>query len=431
MITFLKKNLVTVLIVLATLVLAGVAIYTAVRLYQLRQTSVAPNAPESQPAAAGKACTVSFSLGASPSPSESPSGSPSPTPIPPIICAEGPVYSFNSATVIDIPNKFNKNESGGTVVLDTGKVTFQIPQSTVGGGAFLFTNAYFLGDFQADAHIQSFTSGSPTNTENAAQMYVETSVFENVLVQITINSNGKKYATLDSNPNGQFTERGRIEIQQTDDVTLRITRVGNIASGFIKEGSGSFQKIGETSIDIASNGAKPVRVVIDSWQNNSASAGTTAVFNSLQISCPSTSSPSPSPTPVPQCGESCTSSADCPNGMTCSGNLCRNTQCTTETDCICATASPSATPQPTPLSCGDTCTSNADCSNSMVCSNGSCRNPSCLTSTSCLCATSTAIAQGGTPLPESELPVAGVSFPTIIGAFAGIILLVGALMLAL
>ncbi len=105
-----------------------------------------------------------------------------------------------------------------------------------------------------------------------------------------------------------------------------------------------------------------------------------------------------------------------------------------------ASATPTGTPQPTPLSCGDTCTSNADCTNSMVCSNGRCRNPSCLAATNCLCATATPTGTatssatpiaGGTPVPVSELPVAGVSFPTIIGAFAGIMLLVGAVMLAL
>src|SRR5258708_27479262 len=50
---FLKKNTVTLLIVLATVILAGIAVFTAIRLYQTRQTSVAPNAPSSQPAAAG------------------------------------------------------------------------------------------------------------------------------------------------------------------------------------------------------------------------------------------------------------------------------------------------------------------------------------------------------------------------------------------
>lgn len=50
-----KNKLATSLIVVATFVLAGVAIFTAIRLYQLRNESVSPASPESEPgAAAGK-----------------------------------------------------------------------------------------------------------------------------------------------------------------------------------------------------------------------------------------------------------------------------------------------------------------------------------------------------------------------------------------
>jgi hypothetical protein len=46
---FFKNKVVTALIVTATLILAGVAVFTAVRLYQLRRQAVAPTSPESQP----------------------------------------------------------------------------------------------------------------------------------------------------------------------------------------------------------------------------------------------------------------------------------------------------------------------------------------------------------------------------------------------
>lgn len=51
-----KSKIGTVLIILATLILAGVAIFTAIRLYQLRQVAVAPTAPTSKPKAAGETC---------------------------------------------------------------------------------------------------------------------------------------------------------------------------------------------------------------------------------------------------------------------------------------------------------------------------------------------------------------------------------------
>ena len=49
---FLKSKFGTILVLIATVALAGIAIFTAFRLYKLRQESVAPNAPTSKPAAA-------------------------------------------------------------------------------------------------------------------------------------------------------------------------------------------------------------------------------------------------------------------------------------------------------------------------------------------------------------------------------------------
>ncbi len=75
-----KKKIVTVLIVIATVILAGVAVFTAIRLYQLREEAVAPTAPTSEPAAAEpedtgggggidpppgrSSCTISFTVAA-------------------------------------------------------------------------------------------------------------------------------------------------------------------------------------------------------------------------------------------------------------------------------------------------------------------------------------------------------------------------------
>lgn len=80
---FMKGKVATVVIVLATFVLAGVAIFTAIRLYQLRQQPVAPNVPSSFPKAAEvTSCTLSFTLDVAPTatPSGSPTASPSGTP---------------------------------------------------------------------------------------------------------------------------------------------------------------------------------------------------------------------------------------------------------------------------------------------------------------------------------------------------------------
>ena len=82
-----KNKYGTIGIILTTVILAGVAIFTALKLYQTRSQSVAPNAPSSKPKAAATdapiACSLSFSMMTpSPSPYPTPTASPSPTPPP-------------------------------------------------------------------------------------------------------------------------------------------------------------------------------------------------------------------------------------------------------------------------------------------------------------------------------------------------------------
>lgn len=89
--TFLKKNAVTIVILIATLILAGIAVFTAIRLYQLRSQPVALNAPASTPAAQDdddndqqqSQCKLAFTINlatptasASSSPTSAPSASP-------------------------------------------------------------------------------------------------------------------------------------------------------------------------------------------------------------------------------------------------------------------------------------------------------------------------------------------------------------------
>lgn len=66
-----KGKLATIIIILATLVLAGIAVFTAIRLYNIRQEAVAPNVPTSVPAAqeitdaevqTSASCILAFSL---------------------------------------------------------------------------------------------------------------------------------------------------------------------------------------------------------------------------------------------------------------------------------------------------------------------------------------------------------------------------------
>ena len=77
---FFKGKAATFIIILATFVLAGVAIFTAIRLYQLRQTSISPISPSSKPAAQEVSqCSLSFTLTVS-TPTATPTGTATATP---------------------------------------------------------------------------------------------------------------------------------------------------------------------------------------------------------------------------------------------------------------------------------------------------------------------------------------------------------------
>ncbi|MBU0998507.1 hypothetical protein KJ570_03200 [Patescibacteria group bacterium] len=79
----LKSKFGTILIILSTLVLAGIAVFTAIRLYNLRQEAVAPTAPTSKPAAAEtKSCDLLTLNLTTPTPTGTPTPTPTDTPTP-------------------------------------------------------------------------------------------------------------------------------------------------------------------------------------------------------------------------------------------------------------------------------------------------------------------------------------------------------------
>ena len=307
-----KGKLSTVIILLATFVLAGVAIFTAVRLYQLRQVPVAPNVPESAPQAAVDVqplCSLRFTI-TPPSPTPTPSKSPSPTPS----ASPTPVPLCNTACTTSAQCPSGLTCSAGFC---------RNPQCTT----------------KADC-VCSTATPTPTATPTHSPT-----------------------PTPSSSPSPSPT-------------------------------------------------------------------------------------PSASPTPVPYCNTACTTTSQCPSGMTCSGGFCRNTSCTSQSNCVCATATPTPTPSasPTPVpQCNYSCTSNADCPNNLFCSiasgdsAGNCRNATCTGESSCVCATATPtitatpgptqIAYGPTPTPPS-LPQSGTDWTTYFGIGIGILTIIGSLILA-
>ncbi len=200
--------------------------------------------------------------------------------------------------------------------------------------------------------------------------------------------------------------------------------------------------------------------------------------------------PSSKPKAVDACGQTCSLWSDpqvtCPTGYKCQNGFCRNENCPYQTDCTCdgsddgggtgtnsctalaftlttpsgsptptptgsvtptptgsdtptPTPTETATPSGTPNTCNGTCGSNSNCDSSLFCYSGYCRNSSCPNETDCSCTSTTStptstsqITTISTPAPtEPSLPEAGTSLPTIFGIGLGVILLLGAILLAL
>lgn len=255
-----KNKYTTIGIILTTIILAGVAIFTAIRLYQTRNTAVAPNVPSSKPAAqVTNVCSLSFTVGIT-------------------------SLSCNS----DCDPDGNEGQCGqGLSCLD------------VGAGE----------------------TGSKCRKSQCST----------------------KINCVCATPTATSTTTGTATATATSTSTATSTA---------------------TSTSTATATATSTTV---------ASATATATSN-------------------PQCNNSCTNNADCPSGLMCrissgtTGN-CRNTQCLSETDCLCAVATATAT--------------------------------------------STSLAQAPAPTNQPTLPEVGTKWPTILGTGFGILVIIGSLLLAL
>ncbi|MFH1426462.1 MAG: DUF4215 domain-containing protein, partial [Candidatus Kerfeldbacteria bacterium] len=104
------------------------------------------------------------------------------------------------------------------------------------------------------------------------------------------------------------------------------------------------------------------------------------------------------------CNATCTTEFGCGDDLVCSDGQCRNTQCTTEGDCICPLCGDGNLDDGEacddgnnidgdgceadcriPDSCDSVCTDEIGCGDDLVCSDGACRNPSCTAEGDCIC----------------------------------------------
>lgn len=145
-----------------------------------------------------------------------------------------------------------------------------------------------------------------------------------------------------------------------------------------------------------------------------------------------TATPTPTTTPtatptvaLTACNGVCDTNSDCQTGF-CSGGVCRNSACSSEVDCTCATAT--ATPTVAPVACNGTCTTNANCATGLNCVGGVCRNSACSNEADCICATAIATP---TTTPPTELPEAGISLPTLAALAGGVLMVLLGILFAL
>ncbi|OGM05169.1 hypothetical protein A2715_03365 [Candidatus Woesebacteria bacterium RIFCSPHIGHO2_01_FULL_39_32] len=146
-----KGKVVTALVVIATVILAGVAIFTAVRLYQLRREPVAPTAPESEPAAWD--------------------------------CSKY-TFSVSGTGVVSVNNQSTRNEpSQQAKVYINGNLvnTFDVPALPMGQSATLGTVQVPTGSFNwrvvgtQDCQSSGTSSGGPVACESLAFSLTENS----------------------------------------------------------------------------------------------------------------------------------------------------------------------------------------------------------------------------------------------------------------
>lgn len=103
---FVNKNKITLIISVVTFVLAGIAIFTALKLYQLGQQPVAPNVPGSKPQAhdlTNPSCNAfTFAIATpTPTPTPTPTVTPTPTPSPTPSPSPSPVPQCSSSCSVD------------------------------------------------------------------------------------------------------------------------------------------------------------------------------------------------------------------------------------------------------------------------------------------------------------------------------------------
>lgn len=411
----LKGKIGTVLILAVTVILAGVAIFTAIRLYQLGNQPVAPNVPSSIPRAAeNNACSLTFTVGTPPA------------------CVP---HAFVTGSIIAGDNNTTNVSCDFGVGLDCLSATVTINGTTTNctytnnvNTASVFSCSVPYTPGMKASCISSTNITFPTSKSNccsSANLLTAGAAIvcssKTAYKDVSTNSAGT-YDISDANllPNNATVTPGQkivfvVNIQPAS-VTKSITVTDVLPDYFT-------YLDGDTGCTYASAN-KTVTCTL-------AGTGAGGTQRAFRVTVAADATGTLTNTANVQ-GQGDTLS-------TCSTSLA--VQVATASPTSSPTASPTSSPGPsgTPNSCNGTCGSDANClSGYYFCYQGYCRDRSCPNQTDCTCPGTTAPTPSptgtriiSTATPAAALPSSGTDWPTVAGAGIGVFVIIGSLLLAI
>ena len=433
-----KSKLTTIIIVIVTLVLAGIAVFTAVRLYQTRNTKVTPSNSSAYDCPAGQVPVYNYNSNGNQIPPYCGSPQTSSTTTP------GCTSNITCSTQCGLPARDADDGCGGTIHCNaTPACTVPTPTATSNS---CLPKAYFdivltdaNGDNSGVCRPTSITFGSNGLSCNNTGNITCDQYLSQLTQQSGVNKTGGCYDTVTAcqNPDGKAASF-RFFFNGTKCISTnhRYWTSGTGANNDIDADDPNHRTC-VTNLGLAGVAKKVCYTTKSACQTDNTLPTPTAT---------ATARPTATPVDVPNtCLLEFSITSSTPTATATATSVATATPTATATSTSVATATPTATATSV-AQCNNSCTSNSNCPSGLICyitsgsTSGSCRNTQCLSETDCSCNTTIAstptptnIASNSNPTntPEQpQLPDAGTSWPTVFGSIFGIVVLLGSLLLA-
>lgn len=322
---FLKGKFGTILILLATLVLAGVAIFTAVRLYDLRSQPVAPNVPSSIPHASelsqlGGPCGGNVAT--------------------PLQCAAGLTCVVAQGAPADVGGTC-QTPSTNTCSLSFSLTAPQcIPQTFVGGSI--------------SAGINNTTNVSCDFGKEGLDCIAATATINGTDSNCTYTSSNGTTAIFSCNV--PFTTGMTASCNTFTNVTVPSSKSNCCAGAHLVTSGSPTPTPTATPVpqcnDVCTSSAQcstdqtcniPSGSTTGNCRNPSCTDQTSCICTTATPTATPTLTPTPTGTPN-SCNGTCGSNFNCQGGLMCYQGFCRNPSCASNSSCSCGGSTPTPTP---------------------------------------------------------------------------------------